>query len=439
MCVITGELPSDTFPVKTIHIPQLAYTSMYRQPFDPENVAATVLKRIRTHFNGPCDLVHVHNPLLAKNTSLLSILKSLQKKGVNQLLQVHDFAEDGRAGLYFYEDYPADCHYCVVNSRDYRILLKCGCQRQGLHHLSNCVSLPQMPPHPAVEKSTVVYPIRAIRRKNIGEAILLSFFFDDQEKLVITLPPNSQADMASYKAWKAFTRHYRLPVEFDRGLTIPFETIMASARYLLTTSITEGFGFSYLEPWLYRKWVCGRKLEDICIDFETSGVDLDHMYSRLKVPIRGFDSEGFYDRWNRTIMDTARIFGLDIDAEQTRFAYDTITEGDVIDFGLLAETFQKQVLQHLMTKKTRIQNLLTLNPLLATIGNKTDQKDLIEANRNAVVRNYNLTRYRQNMLDLYARVLDTPVRQKINKNKLLAEFYDLRRFSLLNWGADDPQ
>ncbi|NIV99206.1 glycosyltransferase family 1 protein, partial [Candidatus Saccharibacteria bacterium] len=118
----------------------------------------------------------------------------------------------------------------------------------------------------------MVYPIRAIRRKNIGEAILLSLFFRDNETLVITLPPNSQADIESYEDWKAFVSDYHLRVEFDRGLNHPYEAIVASARYLLTTSIMEGFGFSFLEPWLFDKLVWGRKLTDICADFEVNGV-----------------------------------------------------------------------------------------------------------------------------------------------------------------------
>jgi hypothetical protein len=36
-------------------------------------------------------------------------------------------------------------------------------------------------------------------------------------------------------------------------------------------------------------------------------------------------------------------------------------------------------------------------------------------------------------------VATTPVKQRIDKKKLLAEFFDLKRFSLLKWGDDDPQ
>ena len=439
MCIITGERPPTSFPVKIIHIPELAYTSVYRKPFEPKDVAAKLIDEIRAHFDGPCDIVHVHNPLLAKNYEFLGILKALQKQGIKLLLQVHDFAEDGRAHLYFKKPYPADCHYCVVNSRDYQILLKSGLKKQGLHQLFNCVSVSQMPPYPVVEEPYVVYPIRAIRRKNIGEAILLSLFFTDQAKLAITLPPNSAADMVSYKGWKAFVSDHHLQVEFDRGLTTPFETIVCAARFLLTTSITEGFGFSFLEPWLFDKTIWGRKLPDICIDFESRGVNLGHMYAQLMVPVDGFDAKGFYNQWSHTIRETARIFDLPVDVAQIRSAYDTITQNAMIDFGLLSERFQKQVLFYWLSNKAHAQKLIDLNPLLSEIGNTSVLNDVIESNRKAIVDNYHLAQYRQHLLNIYAQVVATAVKQHIDKKKLLAEFFDLSRFSLLKWGTDDPQ
>ncbi|MDX1708862.1 MAG: hypothetical protein R3274_09700 [Desulfobacterales bacterium] len=436
MCVVTGELPSTSFPANIIHLPQLAYSSVYRKSFDPEDVAAVLIDEIQTQFDGTCDLIHVHNPLLAKNTQFLKILKALQAKGLNLLLQVHDFAEDGRARLYFKEEYPENCHYCVVNSRDYQILLKSGLKKQGLHPLFNCVKLPQVPPEPVAEEPCVVYPIRAIRRKNIGEAILLSLLFADEANLSITLPPNSSTDIASYEGWKEFAADQRLQVEFDSGLDKPFEAIVCAARYLLTTSITEGFGFSFLEPWLFNKFVVGRKLPDICMDFESHGVDLDHMYTHLMVPIEGFDSAAFYDQWRRTVKQAARVFGHQIPPATIQNAYRANTRGGAIDFGLLSERYQKQLLQHLRSKRAHIDRLLTRNPQLLDIGRTGAQQKIIESNRNAVAANYHLAQYRINILNLYAQVIATGIRHRIDKQQLLAEFFDLKRFSLLKWGVD---
>jgi len=438
VCVITGELPQTGFPAKTIHIPELTYSADYHRSFEPEKVAAAVMRAIESHFSGPCDIVHVHNPILAKNKNFLKILKALQKRGLALLLQIHDFAEDGRPRSYFNENYPKDCHYSVINSRDYQILLKSGLKKQGLHQIFNTVRFSDKPYPSAASNGGpyVVYPIRAIRRKNIGEAILLSLFFRDNETLAITLPPNSQADIESYEDWKAFVTNYQLRVEFERGLNHPYEAILSSARYLLTTSITEGFGFSYLEPWLFNKSVWGRKLGDICTDFEANGVCFDHMYTALNVPVDWLELDDFYEKWKSTIHNTAKLFDLVIDNDQIQSTFASLTAGGTIDFGLLNEEFQKQVIGRLLTQNahTHVNELLSLNPFLAEIGRTANEKDLIENNRNAVTRSYGMSQYRQKLLAIYAHVDKTTIRQRIDKKKLLAEFLDLTKFSLLKWG-----
>ena len=438
MCVITGEIPKTGFPAEVIHIPQLAYSAEYPHAFEPGDVADEVVRAIESYFNGSCDIVHVHNPILAKNKKFLKILKALQQRGLSLFLQIHDFAEDGRPRSYFREDYPADCHYSVVNSRDYRILLKSGLKKQGLHQIFNTVYRAD-DQHPSAISGGgpyVVYPIRALRRKNIGEAILLSIFFRDNATLVITLPPNSQADIDSYEDWKAFVSDYQLRVEFDRGLSQPYETIVASARYLLTTSITEGFGFSFLEPWLFDKMVWGRKLSDICTDFEANGVSFRHMYTELKVPVDWFELESFYKKWKRTIQRTADRFELVIGDDTIQNIFVSLTADGTIDFGLLDEASQKQAIGHLLKQNTHahIDELLSLNPSLAHIGRAGNQKKLVEANRKAVERSYNMAQYRLKLLTIYAQVAATSIRQHINKKTLLTEFMDLTRFSLLKWG-----
>lgn len=54
-------------------------------------------------------------------------------------LQLHDFAEDGRPLAYFPDEYVPDCHYGVINSRDYSIFLKAGFKKDGLHKIFNIV------------------------------------------------------------------------------------------------------------------------------------------------------------------------------------------------------------------------------------------------------------------------------------------------------------
>ena len=262
--VLTGDPAQTRLPADLVHLPELAYSSEYKGTFNAEGVARKILNAICDRFSGPCDVLHIHNPTLAKNSQFLEIIRFLQNKGVNLLLQIHDFAEDGRPLAYFTDEYPADCHYGVINKRDYDILLKAGLTKEGLHLMENTVNVPPLVRQPESDKAMVLYPVRAIRRKNIGEAILLSLFLKQGQNLVITLPPNSPADIKSYRAWKAFAQEQDINVGFDQGLNKEFEDLVLSAESLITTSISEGVGFSFLEPWLFGKLLWVRRLSDIC-------------------------------------------------------------------------------------------------------------------------------------------------------------------------------
>jgi hypothetical protein len=433
--VITGHPPATPLDAATVHIPEVGYSNDFPGSIEPISAARKIIKAIRAKFNGPCDLLHVHNPTLAKNRHFLAILKLLQQEGLNLLLQIHDFAEDGRPLAYFSGSYPADCHYGVINRRDYRILLKSGLKKDGLHLMENTVTVP--PPaiasKPGIEDPMVLYPIRAIRRKNIGETILLSLFFNPGQVVVITLPPNSSADIKSYRAWKNFVRDQNLNVAFDQGLGRDFETLMLTAGLLISTSITEGFGFSFLEPWLFDKLLWGRKLADICRDFESNGLRLEHLYDGLYVPIDWVGRQQFRNRWHECVLKAAELFNLSIDDARLRKAFDYITSDGLIDFGLLDESSQKQVVLRALPRGKDWAGLIQINPFLAAPGTVGDKNDLIENNKQAVLKNYSPDLYRNKLLDVYRKVSTTPIKQKIDKTVLISSFLNLEKFSLLKW------
>jgi hypothetical protein len=431
--VLTGLPPEIPFPADFVHIPELGYSSQYKKKIDPDDVAETVINAIRQKFNGLCDVLHVHNPTLAKNKKFLAILKSLQKRGLNLFLQIHDFAEDGRPSHYFTEEYPANCHYGVINQRDYDILLAAGLNRNGLHRLVNTVNPRRIKPPYKTKKPMVVYPIRAIRRKNIGEAILLSLFFRHGQTLAVTLPPNSPADKKSYEGWKIFVKDCRLNIEFEKGLSHDFERLVLSAEFLITTSITEGFGFSFLEPWLFKKLLWGRKLPEICRDFSRKGIQLDHLYTGLHVPVDWISLQRFNQRWTVCVANACRMFNLPTNKALILKSFDSITKNGVIDFGILDETAQKEVIVRLISSKLNAEKLIRINPFLGDPGVVPGKEKLIESNKQIIQACYNPTKYRLKMMDLYRKVT-TPVQQKIDKAVLTEAFLNLQHFSLLKWG-----
>ena len=383
---------------------------------------------------GGCDVLHIHNPTLAKNQNLLRCIKRIQASGINLFLQIHDFAEDGRTGVYSQEPYPADCHYGVINARDKRILVKAGLAASGVHLIPNAIyPLPAVTGH--FSDGLVLYPVRAIRRKNIGEAVLLSLYLKSGQYLGVTQPPNSRQDMGSYLDWRTYVKEKRLNVHFDMGQRHDFSTLVGSASSMITTSITEGFGFSFLEPWMAGKVLQGRRLGDICTDFERNGLRLDFLYDRLNIPLEWFDMDQFFQVWERTVNHAAEIFGHSVAQEGMNHFATCITRDGVIDFGLLNERYQRQVLSHLLSNPGAKAHLVLLNSRLSFSSPGDDASEMIENNRRVVATHYGVEKYREQLLSIYEGVVHQPVHQRIDKQVLLDNFFDLDRFSLLKWGA----
>lgn len=435
LAVLTGEAPASEFPMETITIPGLGYQDAVLPATESEKVSQSIIQALRERFAGKCHILHVHNPTLAKNRSFLSILGRLQESGLTLFLQIHDFSEDGRPGAYFSDEYPADCHYGVINSRDYHLLAQSGLKPQGLHKIDNTVQAIH-PQEPADVKrgNHVLYPIRAIRRKNIGEALLLSLFFKNRETLAITLPPNSPADIPSYRGWKDFVKSSRLAVQFEAGLNHDFARLVATSRFLLTTSITEGFGFSYLEPWLAGKPLWGRKLPDICADFEKKNIRLNHLYTGLRVPVDWIGKSELYKKWSACVEKNNRLYQYALPRDRIEQSFDQMTADGRIDFGLLDETFQKTVLTRVMESSKHADRLIGFNPFLEKPGSVENAAELIEHNKNTILEHYNMKSYGNNLLKIYEKIIQTPVRQRIDKKKLLSLFMNLDTYSLLKWG-----
>jgi len=255
--------------------------------------------------------------------------------------------------------------------------------------------------------------------------------------VVITLPPNSPADIKSYRAWKNFVRDQNLNVAFDQGLGRDFETLMLSAGLLISTSITEGFGFSFLEPWLFDKLLWGRKLADICRDFERHGLRLEHLYAGLYVPVDWIGLQQFRTRWHESVLQAAQLFNLSIDDTRLRNAFNFVTSDGLIDFGMLDESSQKRVILHALSRGKDWTGLIQINPFLAAPGTVRGKYDLIENNKQAVLKNYSPDLYRNKLLDVYRKVSTTPVKQKIDKTVLVSSFLNPENFSLLKWSDYD--
>ena len=64
------------------------------------------------------------------------------------------------------------------------------------------------------------------------------------------------------------------------------------ADLVITTSVLEGFGFAYLEPWVLDRVVVGRSIPFITPDFQAQGMKLGHLYNVLIVDEQDYKDIG---------------------------------------------------------------------------------------------------------------------------------------------------
>lgn len=436
LLVITGEEPPAPMGVPVAVIPQAGYdgsgaSALGKAEPSADSAAQAIQNAIRDAFGGDCDVLHVHNPTLRKNSRFLKVLRILQDRGLRLFLHVHDLGEDGRPRSYFHaDDYPSDCHYGVLNGRDYRALLESGLKPEGLHLLFNSVT-PLEVPAGSADRRGAVYPVRAIRRKNIGEALLLSLFLPPGERLSVTLPPTSERDFPPYEAWRGFARDRELPVAFEAGLQSSLPDILAASRCVITTSLKEGFGFAFLEPWTAGLPVSGRRLEAVCPDFESQGVRLPKLYEALKVPKSLFSFNRFASDWKTLASAHFRSFGRRLRKREGDELFDETFPGDWADFGFLDERAQAEVIEAAALRPEALEGLAADNPFLKDIF-ASEGAGLIAENDRVIRSRYSLERYRDALLETYRAVAESPVRHSIDRERLLDFFLRGQRFTVVS-------
>ena len=192
----------------------------------------------------PDCIFHVHNLCLGKNPLVNLALEQLMQEGLSILNHCHDFAEDDRPHLMnlfdevfsqygkeresmLYPSQPSRMRYAVINGMDKERLIKKGIQEDHILDLPNAIAQPPKLDQKAAkqliqsqlgldDRAILLYPVRVIRRKNIGESILLSSLFAESAQFLVTQPPKNPEELAAYQEWKAYcSEHPNLPIHFE--------------------------------------------------------------------------------------------------------------------------------------------------------------------------------------------------------------------------------
>lgn len=389
------------------------------------------------------DIWHIHNHCLGKNPSLTKATSLIAETNSPVLLHPHDFAEDGRPTNFgalkdvYSKAYPtsSNIHYAVLNHRDFSFmegLLKNSASK--VHLLANAIppvqQITKTKSHPAkLPDDLILYPVRAVRRKNLGELALISSAYNEYF-FANSLGPTNPNFTPAFNRWKQFSNSLNLPVTFGLGeeFDYPFEDIMNSASGVITTSIAEGFGLGFLEPWTFDKFLCGRNISEITKDFLHLGIQLGHMYDRININLDLLpSSSSLQPKIKSVLTQFFADYGKDLPLHADIEAYNSIVQNGQLDFGRIDETMQEEIICSLIKSETALKGIRDQVQIDCT----NDQ--LIPENKQAVREKFSLENYTDKLENIYLDLVNNP-KSKIafaDGNLLLQFFLRPERLNLL--------
>ncbi|HBM14884.1 MAG TPA: hypothetical protein DD381_00820 [Lentisphaeria bacterium] len=418
----------------------------------PINLEEQLNKTAITTFGREPDIWHFHNHSIGKNVPLSLAVRNLADKGRKILLQIHDFPEDRRPLNYstllkFTESasseeleqilYPQDSniHYSVLNNRDFSYLLNSGFSSENLHLLLNPVSLGKVKKtnsiNPFKGRNLWLYPSRCIRRKNIGEFILWASLSDPKKNVFAsTLKPTNQEDIPPYERWQELCADKNLPVKFEIGLKYKNDLSewFDSAHAVITTSVGEGFGLAFLEPFLFKRSVVGRDIKDITIDFKKTNIAFKSLYNALRIPVSWIGEETLLYHIESSMKHSYNLYNRNFESSIAQSAYHAAVSDGYADFGRLNEELQEKVITKILSrpelKKQISPNIL--NP--AEYG-----ENLLNDNYSLIQHFFGLDTYKDTLMGIYSKMLNSRITESEHniKSTLLDQFLKPEDFYLL--------
>jgi len=348
------------------HVPLLAYRQgpLSQRSGGGEHLAllADLRAKASSALGSPPDVWHFHNPTLGKNDLFPALIAAMAEAGEKLVLHIHDLAEDGRPENYqnvppLYPICPR-IHYAFINERDRRHFIQAGLPGASATLIHNPVPLRSGMAAPFRQEDTpplLFAPIRGIRRKNLGEVVLLASLLPRGARIAISRAPQNPEWLGIHDAWKNFAAGHQFPISFDVvSEDHPFEQWMDRATHLVTTSIAEGFGLPFWESLTWLRPLIGRELFP---------ENIGHLYQKILVPREWLDLDALRTALTRSLSHTWKSYGRELSAHTLQRACRHLIHGDFLDFGNLPESFQKTIILHPDRDQLRVQDGTTTRPL----------------------------------------------------------------------------
>ena len=133
----------------------------------------------------------------------------------------------------------------------------------------------------------ISYPVRIDKRKNVEEALFLTKdlmnISGEKYRLIVTATrdkdyPNFK-DNFYQRAIENFAKENEIPCSlgeayrFIDGKNFNIGDLYHASELALTTAVKEGFGYAYVEPFISGTPLIGRRIREVCEDFELNGMN----------------------------------------------------------------------------------------------------------------------------------------------------------------------
>ncbi len=430
-----GRIPADTaqalggLGVELELIPELDYLEEGPGP-EVQERAASLARLLTERLGGTERVWWVHNYHLGKNPVLTEALLRLAAApdGPPLLLHVHDFPEGGRyanlrrlRGSISRPLYPLGprVRYAVLTVRDLRALTEAGVPRQRVALLENPVSPPVVPSAdrgevrralarafgwPAAGQEgapLLLYPVRAIRRKNVLEAALLSRLLPGGCGLVVTLPGASAQERPYAERIARAFREGLAQGLYGIGGRLPeagigFADLLAAADLVVCSSVQEGFGYLFIDALQWQLPLLARELAILEGTQELFSGYPALLYRQLHCPWEGIDRQELERRYRAREEGLADLLGARV-SRRLRAGLEEVLAAPLAEFSYLPADLQIQVLARLRDPSFR-EACREMNGALLAGGERLLHRQSSPPSRQARVRRrFGLRRYAETL------------------------------------------
>lgn len=400
-----------------------------------EELASAVDAACCSHWGTPADLIHTHNHALGKNFSLPAAVAGWANDGRALVLQLHDFAENARPANYrgLSEAFGGPKALSnILYPFGGRVLPVCltqgaAAKLDGAVVLPNPIVLPEGGDSFSLPEfaggDLIVYPTRGIIRKNLGETLLHAALAAPGENYLLTAAPADGKELVAYTQWQQLSEELGLPITFDaaRKFGRPVYDFLFAANHCVTTSMEEGFGMAFLEPWMAGKGLKGRDLPPVTQDFREAGVNLNSLYARWEVPSEFLNRPEIDQMIEARVKALLAAYDLPPTKERLASANQAVWSPCGADFGRLDVATQRSLI-------TRARTLGLVKPPAPP-----PTPAIIKKNQVVIAERFSLAAYGERLLSIYRHVSEAPVAkpQFLDATEFLLAVLNLEDFAAL--------